>query len=294
MVNSMFGSVMTERDSGPPGERAHRAAKLAGFGAFVLVAVFGLWAAGARDSRAAISSTLYAGFDADGNIYLTFTDGTKIGAPTLPGTLVPAGTYTINLNNNGIDDLGNPHQFHLTGPGVNLVAAQVESTTTSTATFQPGATYVFDDDINPTTIREVFGTPGSGAGSSTVSTGTTVSSPPPAKTTPKPTNNNPLLGTGNVPFRGRLTGSVSSAGKLALLTSKGKSVSSLKAGRYTLAVTDKSARNGFTLQEIHKAAKTISSTSFVGKHSATVVLKAGQWFFYSNFVGKKTYFIVVS
>ena len=48
----------------------------------------------------------------------------------------PAGTYTIVLNNNSLDDLGNPHSFHLTGPGVNLAAGGVVQTTW-TATFQP-------------------------------------------------------------------------------------------------------------------------------------------------------------
>ena len=34
--------------------------------------------------------------------------------------------------------------------------------------------------------------------------------------------------------------------------------------------------------------------AFEGKRSKTVNLKAGQWFFYPSFVGKKDYFIVTS
>ena len=38
----------------------------------------------------------------------------------------------------------------------------------------------------------------------------------------------------------------------------------------------------------------MTGTTFVGKRSVTLDLRAGQWFFYSTFVGKKTYFIVVT
>ena len=134
--------------------------------------------AGAAGTPTAVSSTLYAGFDADGNIRLTYADGTMIGTPSPPGTVVPTGTYTINLNNNGLDDVGGVHSFHLFGPGVNLSAgSNLYATTTWTATFQAASTYVYQDDDNPTTIREVFGTPGSGAGTGTSSTPTTITAP---------------------------------------------------------------------------------------------------------------------
>ena len=81
-----------------------------------VVAAAGITAS-AAGTHAAVSSTLYAGFDADGNIRLTYADGTMIGTPTPPGTIVPTGTYTIDLNNNGLDDAGGTHIFHLLGPG---------------------------------------------------------------------------------------------------------------------------------------------------------------------------------
>jgi len=37
-----------------------------------------------------------------------------------------------------------------------------------------------------------------------------------------------------------------------------------------------------------------SGAAFVGKRSLSVTLSAGQWFFYPTFVGKKSYFIVIS
>jgi hypothetical protein len=48
------------------------------------------------------------------------------------------------------------------------------------------------------------------------------------------------------------------------------------------------------VQAIKQSAITVTSTTFTGKKSKTLNLKAGQWFFYPTFVGKKTYFIVTS
>ena len=244
----------------------------------------------ASGARVAVSQTMDAGFDADGNMYLTFLDGTRIGAPTAPGTVVPAGTYTIVLNNNSLDDLGDPHSFHLTGPGVNLAAGGVVQTTW-TATFQPSSTYVFQDDDNPTS-RDVFGTPGSGATATTVPAPTTTTGAN-TGTTPKATSNNPLATKpppASTVFRGTLLAIVGP--KTLTLTVGGKPVRSLKSGRYRIAVTDRSTQGGFTIQRIKQRATTVSGVSFVGKRSATLELAPGQWFFYPTFVGRKTYFVV--
>ena len=238
-----------------------------------------------------MSQTLDAGFDADGNIYLTFADGTRIGAPNPPGTVIPAGTYTISLNNNGLDDLGNAHAYHLFGPGVNLAAGGA-ITATWTATFQPGSSYTYQDDLNPNTLHDVFGTPGSGATSTTVPAPTTTpgqAGQPPSTT--KPTSSGPLLSS-NVPLRGTLLGTVSATGSLTLKRNR-KPVSTLLAGRYTFTITDASATNGFTVQEIHQLATTVTGAAFTGRRSVKIDLTAGQWFYYGSFVAKKTYFIVV-
>lgn len=252
--------------------------------------------AGAESSGAVVSSTLYAGFDADGNIHLTFADGTMIGTPNPPGSLVPAGTYSIVVNNNGLDDTANDHYFQLTGPGVNLsVGTNLYDTTTWTATFQPSSTYVYSDTQNPTTIREVFGTQGSGAGIGTATSTavtTTPGAPTGGKSPTQPTSDNPV-GSGIVPFRGDLAGSVDSKGALSL-TVKGKKVATLVTGRYKIVVADHSKRSGFNIQEIRKGVTVVTGSAFVGSHSVTLNLKPGQWFFYPSFVGKKTYFIVVS
>jgi hypothetical protein len=254
------------------------------FSAWLLVSTTG--------AHAAVSQTLNAGFDADGNIYLTFADGTRIGTPSPPGTVLPAGTYTIKLDNNSLDDLGNPHSFHLSGPGVNLVAGGTVQTTW-TATFQPASTYTYQDDLNPTVSHDVFGTPGSGATSTTVPVTTTpVTTTPGPKTTPPPlTDNSPFAK--KIPSRGTLLAAVTATGKPSLKRS-GKAVTSIRSGRYTIRVTDSSRKSGFTLQKTKKANHSLTGTTFTGKRSATLVLSAGQWFFYTTFVGKKIYFVVTN
>jgi hypothetical protein len=257
-----------------------------------LVATGGLLATvSARGGQAAVSSTLNAGFDADGNIYLTFADGTKIGNASPPGTVIPTGTYTIVLSNNSLDDLGNPHSFRLTGPGVSLAANGVVQATW-TATFQASSTYVYSDDDNAS-AKYYFGTPGSGA-TSTVPTVNTTSTPPTTTgTTPKATSNSPFAtktSSTSSKFRGTLLATVK-AGKLTL-TDNGKPVTSLLFGRYKITVTDASPSAGFTIQKTGQPGTTITGVAYVGKHSATLTLGAGQWFFYPSFVGHKTYFIV--
>ena len=88
-----------------------------------------------------------------------------------------------------------------------------------------------------------------------------------------------------------LAGTVGPTGK-STLTVKGKPVTSLKSGRDAISVTDRSPKNGFTVQESHAGATTVTGVPFVGRHSVTLTLRPGQWFFYPTFVGKKTLFLV--
>ena len=64
-------------------------------------------------------------------------------------------------------------------------------------------------------------------------------------------------------------------------------MSSLKAGLYTVSVTDASKRSGFVIQESNKVATAVSTAPFTGKKSKTLDLSKGQWFFYPTFVGRR-------
>jgi hypothetical protein len=92
--------------------------------------------------------------------------------------------------------------------------------------------------------------------------------------------------------RGTLSATVNRTGGLAL-SYRGKIVSTLTAGRYSVVVDDRSPRSGFILQELTHPPITLSGASFTGTRSARVDLTAGQWFYYPSLLGKKTYFLVV-
>jgi hypothetical protein len=235
-------------------------------------------------SQAAVSQTIYAWFDVDGNLNVRYVDNSNV------GSTVPPGTYQVILNNNTADDYAVDHKFHIFGPGVDYSTPAGAVQTSFTVTFQAGATYTVQDDLDPADHHQSFLASNS-AGSPAPSGGTTTPAPAPAPTGKKPTSSD-IVGSAVAPFRGTLSGAVSSAGKLTL-SYKGKGVATLKAGKYTVAVVDRTSRLGFDLQRIRAVPIAVTSPSFVGKRTASVVLKAGQWWFFSP-AGKKSYFIVVA
>lgn len=235
-----------------------------------------VWVGG---SQATVSQLIYAYFDVDGAIQFRYSDSSNV------GSTIPPGTYTVNLNNNGADDLGVDHIFHLFGPGVDYKAANVNTQAVFTASFQAGSTYTAQDDLNPKIHLTMLATTATPVGPAP----TTTTTPTTTKKTPKPTSSD-IVGSGIVPFRGKLAATVSVAGKLAL-TTKGKSVSTLKTGLYTFTVVDKSAKSGFAIQKLKASAIDLTGVAYKGTHVRTIDLKAGQWWFFSP-SGKKNYFIV--
>jgi hypothetical protein len=101
-----------------------------------------------------------------------------------------------------------------------------------------------------------------------------------------------LVGSAIVPFRGTLTAAVSAAGRLSLAY-KGKSLKSLKAGKYTIAVTDRSANAGFVLEKLARAPHAITGNTFMGTRTVHVRLTAGRWLFAAG-RGEPSYTIAVS
>ena len=66
------------------------------------------------------------------------------------------------------------------------------------------------------------------------------------------------------------------------LTSGGKKVTKLKAGKYTFVITDKASVHNFVLEKESggKLEKQLTSVPFVGKKTMTVTLKKGKWKYY--------------
>jgi plastocyanin len=163
-------------------------------------------------------------------------------------TLQP-GTYTIQVQDNA-----EVHNFHLTGPGVDM-ATDVEQTGTFTwtVTFSAG-TYHFQCDPHASTM---FGTFTVG-----VAPPTTTTTPPPAKPTPT-----------------RLVGSVG-PGKRISLTRSGARFVSVKSGPAVVVVTDRSATDNFHLigPGVNRA------TTKAGKKTVTwrVTFRRGRYAFRSD------------
>jgi hypothetical protein len=100
------------------------------------------------------------------------------------------------------------------------------------------------------------------------------------------------VGSAANPFRGSLDAIVFKSGKLSL-SRNGKTVSSLKTGRYTFAVDDESKVAGFTVKSLRGRAVNVTTAAFVGSHSVTLTLAHGRWYFYWA-SGKRTAFFVGS
>ena len=265
--------------------RVSRAASFVALPAVVVALVLGL---GARSARAA-DGELFVTFHLNHTITVTLADGTSVGALGGGGFVLPAGPYTLHLDDSvGVDG----PEFDLRGPGVLLVDDMFfgeSPSSTHRVTFQPSSTYTWRNNERPDVVF-AFNT------SSTVSTGTsggTSSGGSSSGTTSGPTSQSKdIVGSGIVPFRGTLSGDVSTAGKLTLAF-KGKTVGNLKSGRYKLTVLDETARAAFKLQKLGKQPVTLTGLTFVGRHTATLTLKPGQWMFYSS-AGKKSFFVVIA
>jgi plastocyanin len=68
------------------------------------------------------------------------------------------------------------------------------------------------------------------------------------------------------------------------LTRNGVKVRSLKAGKYTFVVADKSSIHNFTIEQQTggKFEKHLTGTAFTGSKSVTVTLKRGKWKYYCS------------
>jgi hypothetical protein len=257
--------------------RAHRITVVIGLAAAAFALAVGT-------SQAAVSSTIHAYFDADGHLMFTYLDGTQV-----PGT-IPPGTYQVIYDNLGADDLAVDHAFHLSGPGINFAPAPTVVQSTLSVTFVANGLYTLQDDLHPALERRTFTATTSGG----TDAPTVVAPASPPKSTTKAVSNDivgsDLVDPASLPLRGTLTGAISATGKLTLLF-KGKVVGDLRSGKYRFTIDDKTPRLAFKVQRIKKDAVNVTGVTFVGKHTATVPLVPGQWWFFSG-AGKRTYFIV--
>jgi len=237
--------------------------------------------------RSAANPTIRVQFSLNGTITVTGPTGAPLGTTSGPPPVIPAGYYTVLLLGPG--GCAVIPYFELRGPGENIANNLTEGELDNdsiNAYLQPNSTYTWR-------IREVPGNV------FTFATSSDVQGAPPAVAGPKgnesanhtTVKSTDFVGSDILPFRGTLTAAVSSAGRLSLAY-KGKSIGRLNAGRYTVAVTDKSTTSGFMLQKLRHAPTNVTTRTFVGKRAAKVELTPGKWIFTPS-GGKHAYTIAV-
>ena len=257
--------------------------------ASVLAALLALAASlGVEGSRAA-NPELTLNVNATGFLEIVLGNGTRIRTSSAPGATIPPGPYLVIVNTDVPEPQDSFHIFHLFGPGMNLSSDLLPCENpreVNTVTLRPSTTYSYEDTRHPELARVVFTTSGSGSSAETSGAG----GGPSGTSYSGSVSNQSLVG--SAVLRGTLTATVGPAGKLTL-SRKGKNVTSLKTGRYRIAVDDKTATGGFTLQGANGKAVAVTAPSFVGRHTTTVRLKPGRWAFYTP-AGKKHRFVVTA
>jgi hypothetical protein len=262
-----------------------------GSSSVVLLVAFVIALLGAQGARAD-DPTLYVHYTMNCTFTITGDNGAAI-------SVIPPGRYQVQVTSpqpfaepdlSGVTDptlaCGGSLSFHLSGPGVNIHTTLEDGDSAADqfqATFQVG-TYTALEDRRPTVARLVF-TVASGVASTGGGTVPTSSSAPGKAT--KPDVSSDLVGSAVV---ATLSGGVSTVGKLTLMF-RGKAVTSLEAGRYTINVLDETSRSGFSIQRLGKVATNVTSAKYIGRHTVKLTLTAGQWWYFSP-SKRKVYFIV--
>jgi plastocyanin len=78
----------------------------------------------------------------------------------------------------------------------------------------------------------------------------------------------------------KLKGTIGPSFTISLKNAQGKKVTTLKHGKYTFVVSDKSSIHNFTLNGPGTKNRTITGTGFVGTKTVTLTLKKGTYRFY--------------
>ena len=245
----------------------HRRILLAGLACLLAACV-----AHAAPAATAVPS-LTLNVNLSGALEIVLGNGTRIRS----GAVVPPGPYLVLVASDVPDSRDLFHLFHLYGPSLNVESDLLPCENPRplyTVTLKPSTTYTYEDSRHPELGQVVFTTSGTGSSSDTAGG----ASPTGAGGKSGGTSSNTSILASNLPFRGTLVGTVGGAGALTLARN-GKSVSSLRAGRYSVSVDDRTSSAGFQLVPPKGRKVTVTGSSFVGERRMTVALSPGRWTF---------------
>jgi hypothetical protein len=205
------------------------------------IAVYAVSALGAPTADATLLASVGPG--------MTISLTSQAGAPV---SHLDPGTYDIQISDQSAE-----HNWHLFGSGGVNVGTDVEFVGTRTITVTLGdGSFTYVCDVHPYDMIGQF------------TVGTVTSPPPP-----------PPGGGGGGGASGKLVGTVGPGATISL-TKGGSKVKSLKSGKYTVTVRDRSAAHDFHLKGPGVNKKT--GVSAKGTQTWTVTLRSGSYSFFSD------------
>jgi hypothetical protein len=221
---------------------------------------------------------IYVNYNPDCTFSMSVDGAGPLAATSPPGTILPPGAYQIRVympNPSSGYTCSAPPSFSLTGPGVNSVTTFPNESILDDhvlPNLQPSSTYTARDANAPAAMRVFFSTSATGSSSSLL----------PAKsatTTASGTSTEPdLVGSALPPLRGRLAATVAASGDATLKLGSAR-VTSLRAGRYSITVADRSRLRDFTLEKAGGRPVALTSRLYVGKKTTSIALTTGMWTF---------------
>jgi hypothetical protein len=247
-----------------------------------------------------VPSAGVAGMRADPVLAVSYIGSTSLQVRGPDGTIIrsggtlPAGSYQVQVDD---PDFSSP-RFQISGPGVS-VSDDLNSTGMGIDrpaflgpyTFQANASYRIQDANIGAGSAVTFTTTAGGSTSGGSSSGGSSSGGSSSGGTSG--GGTSTTSSGTTKLVGTIKASVSVAGKPAL-TFAARSVKTLKAGKYTVAIADHSKKAGLIVWKLGSHAMTLSTAAATGSSSRTVTLVAGKWFFEGSISGPRTYFTVTS
>jgi hypothetical protein len=211
----------------------------------------------------------------------------EVSTPIMFKLVRPGGVGVDDIAPNDFTGCKGWVQFQLTGPGVDLFSTLDSGCDAflllPAQTFKAGATYTFQDLNQPAVTRTTLSVDKDGAPP-------TPPTNPYTKTSGKGDKSVDPIGMNRLPTIGTINAMITKNGKLSM-TNKGKTVLTLKSGKYKFVVTDLTSKGGFVIEPVEGHPKNLTGIKFTGKLSKGEVLKPGRWMYHSG-SGRTYYFLV--